>query len=216
MNGKAVTLYVGDIYTDAGATCTDDVDAICDVITDDTVNTTIAGTYSVTYTAIDSTGNTATPVVRTVTVKPAPIQAQGVITSVGQRQVIINNQVITHDGDTTIQYNSGLTALAVGQMAYYTYTVDVDGVILASTMDIYPTQTVSGTERVSTINVNNATSIVSLTLYKGSYIDSLFNLHTGLVVDFYQASGIYVYDAGTNTSYGNQLVTYTGFVDPTT
>lgn len=73
MNGADEVLTVGDVYVDAGATCTDDTDATCDVIVDNTVDTTTAGTYTVTYSATDAVGNVATPVVRTVTVNPAPV-----------------------------------------------------------------------------------------------------------------------------------------------
>ena len=73
MNGGNVTLTVGDVYTDAGATCSDDVDPTCTVIATSTINTTTAGTYTVTYSATDVAGNVATPVVRTVSVNPAPV-----------------------------------------------------------------------------------------------------------------------------------------------
>lgn len=62
-----ITLTVGDTYTELGATVTDNsLEAIAAVITG-TVDTTTAGTYTVTYTATDASGNTAT-VTRTVNV----------------------------------------------------------------------------------------------------------------------------------------------------
>jgi hypothetical protein len=151
-----------------------------------------------------ATSYAATPV--TVITVPAPTvgQVQGMITAVGAAQVIIDTLTVTHDGDTVITYNGGLTALAVGQMVNYSYTVDVDGVILATTMDVYPAESITSTDRVSRIDVTNATSIVALTLYRGP------------IVDFYQASGIYVQGAGTQTSFGCQLVNYTGYINPTT
>jgi hypothetical protein len=144
---------------------------------------------------------------------PAPVptavvgeigQVQGMITAVGTGYVMIDDTVVTHDGDTVKTFNGGLTTLAVGEMVNYTYIVDVDGVVIAKTMDIYPAEAVSGVDRVSSISVNNATGVVSLPLYKGG------------AVDFYQHAGIYVSGAGTNTSYGSQLVNYTGFINPTT
>ena len=135
---------------------------------------------------------------------PATNQVQGMITSVGVGRVQIDNLTVTHDGDTVMNFYGGLTALAIGEIVNYSFTVDVDGVILATVMDIYPAQSVTNTERVSAINVDNGTSIVSLTLAGGRF------------VDFYQGSGIYVSGAGTNTSYGTQLVNYTGFINPTT
>jgi predicted small secreted protein len=141
----------------------------------------------------------ATPTTVTILPVPAPVQTsvvgeigqvQGMITAVGGGFVIIDNATVTHDGDTVITYNGGITALAVGEMVNYTYIVDVDGVIIAKTMDAYPAEAVSGTDRVSSISVTNSTGVVSLPLYKGG------------AVDFYQNSGIYVVGAGTNTAYG--------------
>jgi hypothetical protein len=151
----------------------------------------------------------------TVTILPVPApvpttvageigQVQGMITAVGSGYVMIDNTTVTHDGDTVKTFQGGLTTLAIGEMVNYTYIVDVDGVIIAKTMDIYPAEAVSGVDRVSRIDVSNTSGVVSLTLYKGG------------AVDFYQHSGIYVTGAGTNTAYGSQLVNYTGFMNPST
>ena len=68
LNGAAtLELTVGDTYTEAGATATDDVDGTVTVTTTGSVNTTTTGTYTITYTATDAAGNTATAT-RTVTV----------------------------------------------------------------------------------------------------------------------------------------------------
>ena len=62
-----VTIELGDTYTDEGATATDESGDIT-VTTSGTVDTSIVGSYTVTYTATDSSGNEATAVVRTVNV----------------------------------------------------------------------------------------------------------------------------------------------------
>jgi hypothetical protein len=66
-----VTLTVGDTYTDAGATATDalDGDLTAKIVTTNPVNTAQVGSYTVTYNVKDSSGNAASPVTRTVTVK---------------------------------------------------------------------------------------------------------------------------------------------------
>ena len=65
----AVNLLVGATYTEQGATCTDNYDASCNVIIGgDTVDTSTVGTYTVTYDANDTAGNTATQVARSVNV----------------------------------------------------------------------------------------------------------------------------------------------------
>lgn len=69
MSGSSpVTLAVGASYVDSGATASDteDGDLTGSIATTNSVNTAVAGTYSVTYNVTDSNGNTAAAVTRTV------------------------------------------------------------------------------------------------------------------------------------------------------
>jgi hypothetical protein len=68
------------VYTDAGATATDNLDGdiTANVQAVSTVNTAAIGSYTVTYTVSDAGGNPATPVVRTVNVVAAT-HAEGTI-----------------------------------------------------------------------------------------------------------------------------------------
>lgn len=59
---------LGSTYTNAGATATDNYSPTIVVTSVSTVNTLVAGTYSVIYSAQDSNGNIATPITRTVIV----------------------------------------------------------------------------------------------------------------------------------------------------
>ncbi len=71
-NGPAtVSLTVGDTYSDAGATAADAIDGSVTVTPSGTVDTTTAGTYTITYNASDAAGNAATSVTRTVVVAAA-------------------------------------------------------------------------------------------------------------------------------------------------
>ncbi len=71
LTGDAViNLNVGDTYTEAGATATDDVDTSVAVVISGTVDTTTAGTYTIHYNATDTAGNHAVEVLRTVNVNP--------------------------------------------------------------------------------------------------------------------------------------------------
>lgn len=71
-NGLAtINLTVGDSYTDAGATASDAIDGTVTVNTAGTVDTAVANTYTLTYSASDAAGNAATPVTRTVSVAAA-------------------------------------------------------------------------------------------------------------------------------------------------
>ncbi|MBM2818370.1 MAG: hypothetical protein HW410_52 [Nitrosarchaeum sp.] len=70
LNGNAhVTVDIGSPYADAGATANDNVDGnITPVITVNPVNTSVLGSYTVTYNVFDAAGNAATQVTRTVEV----------------------------------------------------------------------------------------------------------------------------------------------------
>jgi hypothetical protein len=65
-----ITLMVGNTYTDAGATATDNINGTItgNIITTGTVNTAVPGTYTITYNVSDAAGNAATPIIRTVIV----------------------------------------------------------------------------------------------------------------------------------------------------
>jgi len=55
-------------YTDAGATCTDNIDGVVSVVKTGSVNIEKEGTYKLTYTAKDKSANAAKQVVRTIKV----------------------------------------------------------------------------------------------------------------------------------------------------
>ena len=62
-----VSLVEGEAFADQGATCTDNYDAECTVTVSGTVGTEI-GSYTITYSATDSSSNIATEVSRTINV----------------------------------------------------------------------------------------------------------------------------------------------------
>lgn len=71
LNGNStINLTVGDTYTELGATATDNVDGdlTSSIVIGSSVNTGIAGSYSVTYNVSDTSGNAAAQVIRTVIV----------------------------------------------------------------------------------------------------------------------------------------------------
>ena len=67
LGDNPLTLAIGANFTDPGATALDDVDGIVDVTASGEVNTALPGSYTITYTATDAAGNTATAT-RTVNV----------------------------------------------------------------------------------------------------------------------------------------------------
>jgi len=83
LGAASVTVQLGSIYVDAGATATDNVDGdITDrIVVNNPVDTSRAGTYTVTYSVADLAGNTATAT-RTVIVQavaPTPSGGGGVV-----------------------------------------------------------------------------------------------------------------------------------------
>ncbi|QVK19789.1 DUF5011 domain-containing protein [Mycoplasmatota bacterium] len=69
LNGDAsLSVYIGSDFSDPGATCTDNYDESCEVSISGEVDTATTGTYTLTYSATDSSGN-STVVERIVIVK---------------------------------------------------------------------------------------------------------------------------------------------------
>ena len=79
LGSNPVTVEAGSTYIDTGATACDDVDGDItgDIIVVNSVDTSVAGIYTVTYNVSDSAGNDADEVVRTVNVTTlAPVNIQ--------------------------------------------------------------------------------------------------------------------------------------------
>lgn len=54
---SVIQIYKGTSYTDAGASCVDNYDVSCSVTSSGSVDNNTLGTYTITYTATDSSGN---------------------------------------------------------------------------------------------------------------------------------------------------------------
>jgi hypothetical protein len=74
-----VNVTIDAPYSDAGATATDreDGEITSRIVVTNPVNTTVLGTYTVTYAVSDLSGNAATPVTRTVNVQAQPSDGGG-------------------------------------------------------------------------------------------------------------------------------------------
>ena len=70
IGGSEVEIPLGQAYVDAGATAADNLDGdiSANIIVSNSVNVNQVGSYSVVYNVVDSNGNYATPVIRTVIV----------------------------------------------------------------------------------------------------------------------------------------------------
>lgn len=93
-----VTINKNSVYSDAGATVSDNVDAIVGVTSSGTVNPSVIGTYIITYNASDSAGNTAIPVTRTVNVIDV---LSPVITILGSNPATVNVNTVYSDAGST-------------------------------------------------------------------------------------------------------------------
>jgi hypothetical protein len=70
---STVNVAYGASYTDLGATVTDNKDAERPIIGTGSVNTSVSGSYTITFNAADAAGNNADTVTRTVVVGAAPV-----------------------------------------------------------------------------------------------------------------------------------------------
>jgi hypothetical protein len=125
-----VNLSVGDSYTDAGATATDNVDVSVTVnVGGDVVDTAVVGTYVITYDATDAAGNAAIQVTRTVNVADT---TPPVITLVGADPVNLSvgdsytdaGATATDDVDTSVTVNVGGDVVDTAAVGIYVITYD--------------------------------------------------------------------------------------------
>lgn len=127
-----MTVEVGSVYTDAGATALDNVDGdrTANIITVNPVNANLVGTYIVTYNVSDIAGNAATQVSRTVNV------------------VDTTKPVISLVGSPTVSVNFGASYTDAGATA----SDNVDGIITGSIVTVNPVNT--GTLGTYTVTYN--------------------------------------------------------------
>lgn len=93
VGSSTMNITVNAMFTDPGATALDPEDGPLSPAATGTVITSALGAYTITYTAIDSKGLTATPVLRTVNVVPVVTEC---------------NDGIDNDGDGDIDYPADL------------------------------------------------------------------------------------------------------------
>lgn len=112
LGANPLTLYVGDLFTDPGATASDDSDVSVSVLSSGAVDTLIAGTYLITYTAVDSEGLAAQSKTRTVTVIEDDVPPQ--ITLNGSSSVTISvGETYIEQGASAVDDRDGLVTVTV-------------------------------------------------------------------------------------------------------
>ncbi|PKH00261.1 immunoglobulin-like domain-containing protein [Paraglaciecola sp. MB-3u-78] len=120
-----IILTVGDTYIEAGATVTDDVDADLTAVIDSTVDTSVAGNYTVTYSVADAAGNAATAT-RTVKVADAVDTQAPVISLIGAANI---NLTV---GDTYSEAGATVTDNVDANL-----TAGIEGTVDTSVADTY-------------------------------------------------------------------------------
>jgi len=85
-------------FVDPGATATDTCDANVAVTATGTVDTNVVGSYTITYTATDDSGNSANPVTRTVNVVDT---TKPVVTLLGNAEVVLECKSTFNDPGAT-------------------------------------------------------------------------------------------------------------------
>ena len=139
---STINLTVGDTFTDPLATATDDVDGYIgpSIFTSGSVDTSTAGTYTISYNVSDAAGNAATEVQRTVIVSAAADTTPPVITLIGMA------------GSSTINLTVGDTWIDPGVTA----SDNVDGNITSSISTSGSVDTSSAGTYIITYSVSDA------------------------------------------------------------
>ncbi|MEE9304344.1 MAG: immunoglobulin-like domain-containing protein [Thiotrichaceae bacterium] len=143
---SAISIAQGTSYTDAGATAVDNIDGIVSVSTSGTVNTAVANTYTITYSATDSSSNTATAT-RAVTVTPAVDTVPPVIILTGAGVVSIEQgETYTELGATATDNIDSMVTVAISG--------SVNTAILDSYTITYTATDLAGNKSTKTRTVN--------------------------------------------------------------
>jgi hypothetical protein len=175
MSYTNTSVEVGSVYTDAGATASDNYDGVItsSIVTVNPVNTSVLGTYTVIYNVNDSSNNNADQKTRTVNV------------------VDTTAPVISLNGNNTETVHAGTTYIDAGATALDNF----DGDITLSIVTVNPVNTATaGTYTVTydvtdahgnaAIQVTRTVNVVAASLYSvsGYVSDNLGAALSGVLV----------------------------------
>ncbi len=176
---------VGGIYSEAGATAVDDFDGNVTVTTSGTVDTNTIGTYTITYTAADISGNTATAI-RSVIVTSALDTTVPVITLNGSntQNIVVGGiyseagatAVDDFDGNVTITISGTVDTNTIGTYTITYTATDVAGNIATETRTILVATDVIEVDigQDSTILINSPHSLTANATLNGGAPGNVF------------------------------------------
>ena len=117
LGNSPVTVEVGSVYVDAGATAFDSYDGVLtgSIVTVNSVNTAVVGSYTVTYNVHDSNGNAAVQVTRTVNVvdTTAPVIT---LTGISPVTVQVGSVYVDAGASATDNYDSSVVVTVTGSV----------------------------------------------------------------------------------------------------
>jgi len=135
IGGNSVNVAYGSSYTDLGARVTDNKDAERAINGTGSVDTSVSGTYTITFNATDAAGNVADTVTRTVVVGAAPVtdgfalylSNNGLVGTAFNAKVngVTAGLVYSFGSANGMPQNNGVTAIPVMNGNQLTYTFDV-------------------------------------------------------------------------------------------
>jgi len=203
------TAEFGLTYTDAGATASD-LSGDVTVITSGSVNTNVIGSYTLTYSATDASGNTGTSS-RTIIVQD---------TTGPQITILGNNpqtvELVQYDPPSSI-YKDTAGAISDGGEEIFTDEIDVDNTAIGTYFVYYSATDTSGNKSTvaRTVYVVDTTA-PRVTLYSNGSTSDEVTVELGST---FVSSGAYATDISMSTGFDTDLgieVTVTGTVDTST
>ena len=156
VTGTDMTISLNSTFTDLGATANDEKDGVVTVTTSGSVNTSAAGTYTLTYSATDAAGNTGTAK-RTVIVKhtSTTVAASYAVADVVAGSTTNYTDVLTAASGSTVRVNTTKFGNYVNTVAYF----DLSGAT-GSTVTL-PSQTITNSGNPAATRMFSGTGTVS-------------------------------------------------------
>ena len=174
LNGPAAINHVlGFAYTDTGAVAEDVIDGSVDVTAQGTVDVNTMGTYSLVYSAVDSEGNVALPVIRTVTVSTSIIP--------NSIEPFISEYSEGSDANSYIEiYNDSDDALLLSD---YAFAISLDGADTNGAWDIWSNFDISASVAAKSVySICHADSDARIRTECDMLVDTLPNGNDGFAL----------------------------------